>query len=259
MNILELHDLSVGHSPSRPLIEKINCAVSERSVTLLLGPNGSGKSTLLRALSGFDKPLGGTIQIGGKHIGEFSRNDLARILSIVTTDALPPSPHLTVRQLVGLGRQPYSGIFGRLSSKDRQIVHEALELVGITDIASRNVSTLSDGERQKAMIARAIAQQPRLLLMDEPTGYLDVASRIDIMRLIQRMVETSHASLSIILSSHDVSSALSAATDLWLIDPKEHRLITGPKGALLQSPDMNIPFRDRGVVFNPSTLDYKQK
>lgn len=228
--------------------------VAPGELVCLLGPNGAGKSTLLRTLSGSQPPLSGEIEIDGRPLAGYSPRRLARKVSLVHTGRTMAGA-LTVRELVSLGRQPYTGFFGRLDSADREIVDETLRLVGIAPLASRMVARLSDGERQKAMIARALAQSTPIIVMDEPTAFLDVASRLEVMALLARIARS--RAVSMLISTHDVASAVAMADCLWLMR-KGEGVIAGAPGQLADDP-AGLPslFNGRAVTYDPQAGDFR--
>lgn len=216
---LSAQNLSIGynetrHSKKKLLYSNLNFNLYAGELTCLLGPNGAGKSTLLRTLSGSQFPLEGEIQVQGKDISTYKEQDLSTIFGLVLTDKLAAGG-LTVRELVGLGRYPYTGFFGRLSSYDEQVIEKAMTDTGITHKATSYVSELSDGERQKAMIAKALAQECPIVLLDEPTAFLDATSRIEVMNLLYHLAVDHNK--SILLSTHDIELALLLADRLWLL------------------------------------------
>ena len=165
----------------------VSLSLQRGVVTCLLGPNGAGKSTLLRTLSCRQPALRGVVVTAdGEDLTKFKPMDVARKMSVVYTERTNAGA-LTAREVVALGRQPYTGFFGRLSSDDRRIVNESIEAVGVASLADRYMATLSDGERQKVMIARALAQRTPIMILDEPTSFLDVASRLEIMQLLKEI------------------------------------------------------------------------
>lgn len=183
-------------------------------LTCLLGANGAGKSTLLRTLAAAQPPLDGELTLLGKPISGYSERERSRTIGVVLTDKTQTGG-LTVYELVALGRQPHTGFFGRLHRTDKEIIEHALHAVGILNKARRYMAELSDGERQKAMIAKALVQECPLILLDEPTAFLDVTSRIETMNLLHRLaVEEQKA---ILLSTHDIEQALILADRLWLL------------------------------------------
>lgn len=241
--ILRTENLSVGYRHGHAVLEKLELGLMPGHIAVLAGANGTGKSTLLSTLSGALKPLGGNIEIDGRSLGEIPRSGLARLLSIVTTDPTMAGG-LTVRETVAIGRQPYTGVFGSLDPEDRRIVAEAMEATGIAAKAESPLAELSDGERQKAMIARAVAQRTPLMLLDEPTNFLDVAARIDIMNLLRRLIDSSEGRMGVLLSTHDLAAALAVADDIWALDAVRQTIVSGPK----DTPGLlDIPFAHRGI------------
>lgn len=186
-------------------------------LTCLLGPNGAGKSTLLRTLAGFQKPLKGTVEIMGKDITRYSDRNLARTVSVVLTEK-PMLENMDVETLVSMGRAPYTGFWGRLNEMDYKAVESAISLTGIDALRHRMVHTLSDGERQKVMIAKAFAQETPVIFLDEPTAFLDFPSKVDIMQLLFSL--SRKLDKTIFLSTHDLDLALQLADKVWLIDKK---------------------------------------
>ncbi len=182
-------------------------------VTSLLGLNGAGKSTLLRTLCGFQPPLRGEVKLLGRDVAKYSQREISRTIGVVLTEKTNAGG-ITVYEVVSLGRHPYTGFFGTLSSKDHTIVVESLQAVGIDHKSNSYVSELSDGERQKVMIAKALAQQCPIIILDEPTAFLDVTSRIETMILLRRLSREQEK--SILLSTHDLDMAIQMSDNLWL-------------------------------------------
>lgn len=213
-HILKMRDLTIGYK-RHVVLSGINGCVDEPSLIALIGSNGAGKSTLLKTLSGELKPLSGEVYIEGKPLTSYSRRHIARLISIVSTDFEVSSGGLTVRELVGLGRHPYTGFFGSISDTDESTIEAAMQRVGIEHKASCFMGNLSDGERQKAMIARAFAQTTPIIFLDEPFSFLDPAARIEIFMMMRR--EALENNKLIILSTHDVAQALRMTDRLWMI------------------------------------------
>ncbi|MDE5568395.1 MAG: ABC transporter ATP-binding protein [Muribaculaceae bacterium] len=258
MDILTTENLAVGYhgrkrGADKTVLSELNLSLPEGSLTLLIGANGSGKSTLLRTISGAQPALGGSVCIAGKNVDEISLRERAKLLALVYTDRTGGGG-LTVSELVGLGRQPYTGFIGRLSIDDRMVVNAAMEAVGIAHKAENFTATLSDGERQKAMIARALAQQTPLIILDEPTAFLDIASRLEIMQLLGRLVHDEHK--TILLSTHDIASAIGVADRLWIVDATARTIIQGETATLLADGTMDKVFPNRPVIFNPALNDF---
>ena len=253
--IYTTHDLAVGYRNGKnavTLLHGLNLTLESGKLVALLGQNGAGKSTLLRALTCDEKPLSGTIQVDGRNLAEMSQKERSRLIGLVSTDRIQAGA-LTVRELVALGRQPHTGFLGRLDDEDHEIVRQSMEDAGIIGKAEDYVASLSDGERQKAMIARALAQQTPIIILDEPTAFLDVASRIETMRLLQTLAHD--RGKAVLLSSHDISQSLMLADELWLITT-DRQVITGTTTDLLASGAMDRLFTNRSIHFNPQLLDY---
>ena len=192
----------------------LNATALPGTLTCLIGHNGTGKSTLLRTIARLQPSIDGRVLIGGNDISALKPTHLSRKLSIVLTSR-PDVRNMTVEELVALGRAPYTGFWGRLSADDRRIVRHSIESVGITAMAERRVCTLSDGEMQKVMIAKSLAQQTPVILLDEPTAFLDFPGKIDLMLLLQRLAHEERK--TILLSTHDLETALQTADRLWLL------------------------------------------
>lgn len=214
--IMEGKGLSVGYrgKQGRVVHTQLDFRLYKGELTCLLGANGVGKSTLLRTLSVSQPLLDGRLELLGKPVGDYSVSQRSRLVGVVLTDKTQAGG-LTVYELVALGRQPHTGFFGRLDRHDREMIDYALDAVGISGKAASHVGQLSDGERQKAMIAKVLVQECPLILLDEPTAFLDVVSRIEIMTLLHRLaVEEGKA---ILMSTHDVEQALVLSDRLWLL------------------------------------------
>ena len=258
MDILVTENLAVGYpgrkrQSAKTVLSDLTLTLPQGSLTLLIGANGSGKSTLLRTISGAQMPLSGQVFIKGEAIDEISLRERAKLLALVYTDRTGGGG-LTVGELVGLGRQPYTGFIGRLSTEDRDAVNAAMVAVGIAHKADNFTATLSDGERQKAMIARALAQQTPLIILDEPTAFLDIASRLEIMQLLGRLAN--EEGKTILLSTHEIASAIGVADRLWVVDAAERTVVQGEVTTLLGDGTMEKVFPDRPVTFNPTLNDF---
>lgn len=216
--MITLKNLVVGYPDGRHT-RQLNHAVNEEAhdgmLTCLIGANGAGKSTLLRTIAGFQLPLEGTVLLGGDDVRALSPRQRAERMAVVLTDR-PDVMCTTVWEMVATGRAPFTGFWGRLSSKDRNIVTRSLRLVRIEWMADRTVASLSDGERQKVMIAKALAQQTPVVLLDEPTAFLDYPSRVEVMQLLLNIAHEEHK--TVLLSTHDLDLALHTADRLWLFE-----------------------------------------
>ena len=231
---IRLTGLSIGYRGKHSVkcvADGISQAIHSGELTCLLGENGAGKSTLLRTLSGFLSPLAGEISILGRPLSSYKERELATVIGVVLTEK-NNLQNMTVRELVGMGRSPYTGFWGRLSADDRRKVDDALSLVGIAALSDRMVQTLSDGERQKVMIAKALAQETPIIFLDEPTAFLDYPSKVEILHLLHRLSREMHK--TIFLSTHDLELALQIADRLWLMprrpDPEKRGSAGGSAG-----------------------------
>lgn len=217
--VISLSQLSVGYTLSHPVISDINLELRSGQLACLIGENGIGKSTLLKTLTGFLPKLKGSLLLDNRDIESFSQRELARQVSIVLTQK-PDVQNLTIEEIIGLGRSPYTGFFGRLRAEDRKVVDDAIATMGIEKLRGRMIQTLSDGERQKVMIAKAQAQETSIILLDEPTAFLDFPSKAETFQSLQRMAH--ERDKLILLSTHDLELAVRFADSL--LEVKSGRL-----------------------------------
>ena len=252
---IQLRDLGIGYQTKhgvRSVAEHINGAIRSGELTCLLGANGVGKSTLLRTLSAFQPKTAGEIFIEGRELSTYTDKELSRRIGVVLTEK-PDVRNMTVRELVSLGRSPYTGFWGTYSKEDLQIVDEAIALVGIDALSRRMVHTLSDGERQKVMIAKALAQQTPVIYLDEPTAFLDFPSKVEMMQLLRQLAQTQQK--TIFLSTHDFELALQVADTLWLMEKDgDNRLNIGTPQALAQSGALARYVERPGISFDAQSL-----
>lgn len=256
--MLTTKNLAVGYRNGKRITEvltHINVSLYAGELVCLLGANGIGKSTLLRTISGVQSPLSGMIEIKDCDLTAYSSKELSRLVGIVYTDRTLAGA-LTVEELVSLGRQPYTGFFGRLDEDDRQVVADAIESVGMSHKAHDYVATLSDGERQKAMIARALAQETPIIILDEPTAFLDVASRIETMQLLRNLAQSQQK--AVLLSTHDVGLSLPLTDRLWLVT-NDATVIEGTTQQFIENGALNDLFPNRNVAFDTSVMDFRVK
>ena len=210
MNIT-LEQLSVGYKGFPPVVSNINVEIKSGELTCLIGSNGIGKSRLLKTLTGFLPKLSGRLLLDGRDINMLSQRERAKYISIVLTYKSDVQ-NLSVTEMVGMGRMPYTGFWGKLNTSDQTIVAEAIEMVGIEHLKNRMIQTLSDGERQKVMIAKALAQQTPVILLDEPTSFLDFPSKVEMLQLLHRLAKETNK--VVFLSTHDLELALRIADRL---------------------------------------------
>jgi iron complex transport system ATP-binding protein len=240
--------LSIGYqqgADSMTIAQNIDCVLKGGEFVCLLGPNGAGKSTLIRTLAGMQEPLSGALKLSGKDYAEIAPRVRARAVSVVLTDTMPAGM-MDAYSMVSLGRHPYSGWLGGLNKKDHARIEWALHAVDAMPLAQRQVAELSDGERQKVSIARALAQEAKLMLLDEPTAFLDLPRRVELMSILRNLAHREN--LALLLSTHDLDLALRFADRLWLM-AADGRLIQGAPEALA----LNGQFAE---VFASENLDW---
>lgn len=248
--ILTTHNLTIGYQTSRKnfrcVAENISVSLQAGELVCLLGPNGAGKSTLLRSLAGMQPPVAGEVRLLGDNIYKLAPQDLAKRLSLVLTEKVDVGM-LSAYNLVTLGRHPYTNWWGNLTAEDEAIVHWAIKSVGALNLASRQVSELSDGERQKIMIARALAQSPMVMLLDEPTAFLDLPRRVEIMQLLRNLAREPNQ--AILLSTHDLDLALRLADQIWLLNSHGILQVGAPEDLVLSGVFADT-FKSEGVEFD---------
>lgn len=212
---IRLENLAIGYSSRHAVGAAIDVTIGGGRLTCVIGANGTGKSTLLKTIAGFIPPLRGSVHVGDRDVNSMSRSDMARTVAVVLA-TVPAASAMSVREIVALGRTPYTGFWGKLSDSYWRIVDDAMVAVGITQLARRKAMEVSDGERQKTMIARALAQQTPVLLLDEPTAFLDYPSKAGLMKALLRLAHAEGK--TIVLSTHDLELAVRLADDLLLMD-----------------------------------------
>jgi iron complex transport system ATP-binding protein len=250
VNALEAIDLSIGYKTSRrtatTVARGLNVALRRGELVCLLGPNGAGKSTLMRTLAALQSPLAGRILLNGRETAKIPPRDLARELSVVLTDRVSVGM-MDVYALVSLGRQPHTDWTGRLRERDHVIIRESLQAVGADVLATRQIAELSDGERQRVMVARALAQEPAVMVLDEITAFLDLPRRVDVMRLLRDLARRQRC--AVLLSTHDLDLALRTADRVWLLG-RDGVLRLGAPEELVLSGAFEHTFEGEGIVFD---------
>ena len=253
---LELRDLHIGYDEEahRHIVaEALSASLLRGAMTCLVGANGVGKSTLMRTLSGFQPALRGEVLIDGQSISAYTSRELSERVGVVLTER-ESTPDLTVEEVVAIGRIPYTNFWGTLTQADRQAVDEALLLVGIGHLRHKKIGHVSDGERQKAMIAKALAQQTDIILLDEPTAFLDYGSKVSVMRLLCQLAH--EQGKAILLSTHDLEIAFQTADELWILqheglqtgtldDLEQHGVVS----AFLAKSGLRYEAEQRRIVF----------
>lgn len=251
--VLHTEELRIGYlrkSASATVVaDHIDVDLHAGELICLLGPNGSGKSTLIRTLSGMHPALGGGIRLFEQDVAALHRKEIARLLSTVLTDRVTLG-NLSVYNLVAFGRSPYTGWLGTLSEEDEEKVRWAIEATGLEEFVQRDISKLSDGERQKVMIARALAQDTSVILLDEPTAHLDLPNRVEIIRLLRKL--SHETGKGILLSTHELDLALKAGDRIWLMN-RDKELFQGVPEDLVLNGTFERVFRQDSFDFDRET------
>jgi len=248
---IQLHDLSTGYRSRREekvISRHLELAIAPGEVVMLMGPNGSGKSTLMHTMAGLLPPLSGEVIISGKPLSSLKMKELARLLSLVLTERIPAG-NMSISDIVAVGRYPYTGFRGSLRPEDKAVIHEALRACHLDGMQERLYSTLSDGEKQRVMIARALAQETPLILLDEPTAHLDLPSRLEVTTMLRTLARS--LGKSILISTHELDLALGWADTIWLMDRAGEIVSAAPEDLIL---DGHIE-----RVFGAPTLSYDQE
>ena len=247
---ISLENVAVGYAHGRGktsiVLDGLTAHLSRGLFACLIGENGIGKSTLLRTITGVQSPISGTVRLNGREITTYRHDELATMLSVVFTDR-PDVGLLTAYDLVSLGRYPYTGWGGRLRPEDHRVIERVISQTGSESLADRPIVSLSDGERQRVMVARALAQEPAVMILDEPTAFLDLPRRVEMMGLLRRL--TRETGLSVLLSTHDLDLAFSSADAIWLISASR-RLVTGSPEDLAIAGSFERAFSSTGVRFD---------
>ena len=256
-NILETKDLSIGYTKKNKQIEiqsSLNLQLKKGELCCLIGPNGVGKSTLLRSFSAELNSLSGDILLDGTSIKNYDSQQLSKNLSIVLTESVY-IPNMTVKELIAMGRFPYTNFWGKINNKDREKVDEAINLLSLQSLANRNFIELSDGEKQKVLIAKALAQDTPLILLDEPTAFLDFPSKMAILAELRKIAHQKN--VGIILSTHDLELALKMADLIWLL-PEKNKVQTGIPEDLVLKGAISKAFSNDILSFDLKTAHFIQ-
>ena len=230
MEVLKTKDLHIGYK-DKAILPPINVSLDEGNLIALIGPNGAGKSTLFKTLTAHIKPISGSVELMGKELSDYSSKEKAMLIGLVLTER-PDDMFLKVYDVVASGRCPYTNFFGKIEKEDENIIQESLEIVGINHLKDRYFNTLSDGEKQKAMIAKTLVQNTPIIFMDEPTAFIDYPSKIELFSLMKML--SKERNKTIIFSSHDLELLLRYTDDIWMIS-KGKELVSAKKDDLLES------------------------
>ena len=253
--IIYTKSLSAGYRKRKSVttvLRNVDLELHEGELVSLLGANGAGKSTLIRTICGLQPALAGRVMVGDKDVERLTPRQLSKTIALVTTERTFAGG-LTVSELVGLGRHPHTGFLGRLDEHDRQIVATAIEKVGISHKSESSVAELSDGERQKVMIAKALAQEAPVIILDEPTAFLDVASRVEVLQLLHDLARNERR--TILISSHDIQQSMALSDRLWIVSDSGE-IVSGVTEDLILADKISLLFSNRNVAFDPATGDF---
>lgn len=246
--ILQTSNLSIGYTSKKVknvIASNIDLSLEKGKLIALIGANGIGKSTLLRTITGIQKPLSGTVFLNEKHIQELDALTIAQNLSVVLTEKLPSS-NLTVWELIALGRQPYTNWIGRLTETDIAKINEAIELTQIEHLIQKKHFEISDGQLQIVLIARALAQDTPLIILDEPTTHLDLLHKVVLFKLLKKL--TQETGKCILFSTHDIDMAIQLSDEMIIMTP-ENTVQDQPCNLILKG-SFNILFKDESIVFD---------
>jgi iron complex transport system ATP-binding protein len=217
--MLKAENLAVGYG-DYIVVDGVNLDIKEGEILCIIGPNGAGKSTLLKTIATYLKPKKGVVYLNGKKIHDLKPKDLAKEMAVVLTERVNPG-NMTGFDIIAIGRHPYTDLFGRLTERDKEIIVESARAVNAEYLLEKNFFEMSDGERQKIMIARALAQEPKVLILDEPTSFLDAKHKVELTLLLRKLADEKN--LAIIVTLHDIELALRIADKMALI--KNHRVV----------------------------------
>lgn len=251
--MIELKELTLGYG-QRTLLETVNARIAGGQLIALLGRNGTGKSTLLRAMMGLEKPQSGEIILQGKKIALLKPEKLARSISFVTTDKVRIA-NLRCKDVVSMGRAPYTNWIGQLQPEDEKQVDDAMRLVGMSAYAEKTMDKMSDGECQRIMIARALAQNTPVILLDEPTAFLDLPNRYELCLLLKKLAQEEDK--CILFSTHDLDIALSLCNSIMLID--NPHMYTLPAPEMIASGHIERLFRNESITFDAQEMRVRIK
>lgn len=260
MPIISTHNLSIGYGKGKNqhFVQKnLNLELFSGEMVCLLGPNGCGKSTLMRSLAGIQKSLGGEVKIDGKLVSDYSQKELALKIALVLTDRVEVG-NATVKDIVALGQHPYTRWLGGMSDAGKEEINDSIRLVNLEHKSSHLFSRLSDGEKQRVMIAKALAQDTPLIFLDEPTAHLDLPNRVEIMLLLHKLAH--QTGKAIIISTHELDLALQAADRIWLMKMLDG-VISGVPEDLVLNGIFNDVFKSKAYYFNATngnfSMNYK--
>jgi iron complex transport system ATP-binding protein len=246
--ILTTSNLCVGYSSKKgikTIASNINLTLKKGELIALIGANGIGKSTLLRTLIGIQPPLSGAVILNGKNILDYDSISFAQNLSIVLTEKLPPS-NLTVFEIIALGRQPYTNWLGNLSDNDISKINEAMELTQITPLADKKHYEISDGQLQNVLVARSLAQDTPLIILDEPTTHLDLLHKVSLFKLLKKLAKDTNK--CILFSTHDIDMAIQISDEMIIMT--EENVVQDQPCNFISKGNFDTLFKDEHIAFD---------
>lgn len=250
-HIIELQDLAIGFKKKEALLKDISLSVHPGEMVALIGRNGTGKSTLLKSMLGLIPLIKGACYLDGALFDTYDLRDRARMVSFVSSH-LSQMPSISVRELVSLGRMPFTGFMGRLSDQDHEFIDKSLMEVGLSSFADRKLEHLSDGERQRCMIARALAQDTPLMVLDEPTAFLDIPNKNELIQLLGGFRDSGK---SVVYSTHDLDTAMHYADKIWVIH--QEKILEGAPEDLGISGLFDTLFERSGIKYDLASKRFK--
>jgi len=252
-NTINISNLSIGYQ-DKPIVEAINLSSELGQFISIIGRNGEGKSTLIKTLVSLIPTLDGEIVVGDKILFDLSEKDKSKLISVVLTNKITIQ-NITVFDFIAFGRYPYTNWLGIKTNDDNNLIDEAINLCGIEYLQHKYYAELSDGEKQRVNIARAIAQNTPIIMLDEPTAHLDLVNKIEVFKLLKSLVNNHQK--TIIISTHQIELALQLSDNIWMISDK--KVINQTPKTLINNGDIDRLFKDTDVVFNPSTSTFTVK
>lgn len=253
-SVLTLSNLSIGYTSKKKktiVAKDLNVNLQKGELVCILGKNGIGKSTLLRTLTKVQPKLSGEIFLDSKPLEVYTSTELAKKISLVLTEKIPPS-NLTVFELIALGRQPYTNWLGTLTKEDKKQINFAIEQTNLEDLINKRCDELSDGQLQRVMICRALAQNTQIIILDEPTVHLDIQHKIETFKLLQNLAHQLHK--TILISTHEIQLAIQMADELWLMTSQG--LINGKSKTLIENDDINRIFDENIIYFDKKSNQF---
>lgn len=250
--MIQTFDLTIGYRRGKKEIlvqQNLNLQAQKGEMISLIGPNGCGKSTLLRTLCGLQEPLKGGVQVQSVELPDISLPERAKFFGLVLTDPVRLG-YITVKQMVSMGRHPYTTFSGKLSKKDEQSISKSMAAVHLEDFADRLITELSDGEHQRVMIAKALAQDTPIILLDEPTSHLDLPNRVEMMLLLKKLAHEMQK--TVLISTHEIDLALKLSDKIWLMTPGTC-VETGTPSELMKNQRIQSLFHSDSFGFEPET------